>query len=94
MVGILSNPFVTVFWAMEQTEIHILGSTPRASDLRILLSCVLNCAFIVACSFLAYYRGYDKALLLIAALSYIASHNVLFSLGIKKPFKVINQKLI
>lgn len=37
-LGIIAHPFVTLIWAVEQFSIHLLGSSPRSSDSRILMS--------------------------------------------------------
>ena len=44
--GMLSHPLVTLLWAMEQASVHLFGGSPRASDLRILVSFVITSVFI------------------------------------------------
>ena len=82
MFGILSNPIVTLMWALEQIDIILFGSTPRTSDIRILLSFLLNCGCVCAIFAAFSYLGYENALLVAVALAFIASHNIFFSLGI------------
>jgi hypothetical protein len=57
MLGMLGNPMVTIFWAMEQVDFHILGATTRASDRRIFLSLVTNVAFVVAIELIFQYSS-------------------------------------
>jgi len=86
MLGILSNPIVTLMWLLEQIDIHVLGSTPRASDSRILMSTTLNSAVVIAMYFIAYQgSGYNNAIVLGVILSWILSHNILFGIGVVRP---------
>ena len=47
MLGMLSNPVVTLMWFAEQVDVHVLGSTPRASDIRIVISFCFNSAIVI-----------------------------------------------
>jgi hypothetical protein len=49
VLGIIAHPLVTVFWALEQISIHLLGTSPRASDSRILAGLLLNVGFVAIC---------------------------------------------
>ena len=46
VMGMLSHPVVTMLWAIEQLNLHVLGTTARASDIRIVLSFVINGCFV------------------------------------------------
>ena len=92
MIGVLGNPFVTIVYLLEQIEIFGLGSTSRASDLRIVLSLILNGVF-VAISVMIIYRVGSSVGYVIGFLAYLASKNPLFSCGLKAPFKVVNEQL-
>jgi len=54
MLGMLSNPVVSLFWLLEQVDVHVMGSTPRASDARILGSFAINGGTVIGMYFLAY----------------------------------------
>lgn len=65
--------------------------------MRILISTFINAAFIVAIEIEKQYDisfGYKGAIIMQVILAFFSSHNVLFNLGIIKPFKVVNEKLI
>lgn len=49
VIGILSHPVVNILWALEQFSIHVLGTSPRASDGRIVLSFCVNLVFVAIC---------------------------------------------
>ena len=49
--GIIAHPLVTILWALEQISIHVLGTTPRASDSRILMGLLLNVGFVAICTY-------------------------------------------
>jgi hypothetical protein len=49
VIGVLSHPVVNILWALEQLSIHVLGTSPRASDGRIVLSFCLNLVFVAIC---------------------------------------------
>ena len=49
VIGILSHPVVNILCALEQFSIHVLGTSPRASDGRIVLSFCLNLVFVAIC---------------------------------------------
>ena len=69
----------------------MLGSTSRASDIRIVLSCMLNFAFVALC---IYVVGENANLTFVYGLvAYLASRNILFSIGLRKPFTVKNEEL-
>ena len=92
IIGILGNPYVTIIYLLEQIDIFLLGSSSRASDVRIVLSCFVNIAFIAVC---IYVVGDNTDLTFIyGILAYVASRNILFSIGLRKPFTVINEELM
>jgi hypothetical protein len=81
-LGVLSHPVVTGLWAMEQMSEHLFGSTARASDSRIVMFFVLNVGFIA----LSAYLGGENLMILrlcTVLLSFVASHNLFGSLGMK-----------
>ena len=91
-LGVLSHPVVTALWAMEQAREHLLGSTARASDARILMFFTLNIGFVILSAILG--KGSALSLRLSCALlSFIASHNVFGSIGMKKAFGGENSRL-
>ncbi|CDW89360.1 pecanex-like protein 4 [Stylonychia lemnae] len=94
MIGLLGSPIVTLMWAMEQADFHILGSSTRSSDLRIVLSFTINIAFVIAMYILALNKSYLEAMIMANILAYFSSHNVWIDFGIKHPFKVINEKFL
>ena len=90
--GAVSSFQVTLLWAMEQANLHIFGTTARASDIRIV------CAFVVsaAWSYLHYYlAGMDSkyALVSIMAHGWLCSHNWMCTLGLKVPFRGESENL-
>ena len=93
VLGILSHPIVTLLWAMEQVSIHVLGTTARASDIRVVLSFILNGIFVSIGLILGSASGQTAMLVAMVALSFLASHNLLLSLGLRKPFKAVNERL-
>lgn len=92
MLGMIGNPLVTLIWLIEQVDFHILGATTRTSDIRIVLSFILNVVFVIAMYFLAYYQSHRNAVIMGVVLSFFSSHNIWYNLGIKKPFKIENEK--
>ena len=75
-------------------DIHALGSTPRASDSRIVMSIAINGAIVIGMYFLTYNNGQNaNAIIMGVFLSWVSSHNIMLSAGIVKPFNVINEKL-
>ena len=89
----LSHPIVTALWAMEQASVHLFGGTPRASDLRIIASFVLTSILIAVLLLLLPSSTEVAVRVLLVLLAYLSSHNILFSLGIKEPFKKVNERL-
>ena len=94
--GLLSHPLVNIFWAAEQANIHLFGSTARASDARIVVYFILNTVFVVICY---YVRGMEETddvkkrfTLCAVLLSFLASHNIVPGL-VRKPYKVANERL-
>lgn len=75
---------------MEQADVHALGSTPRASDSRILMSLILNSGIVVAMYLIS---DFANAIILGVVLAWIFSHNFTFGLGMVSPHEVINEKL-
>ena len=93
MVGWLSSPLVTGLYMMEQTEILFFGGTPRASDLRILVSFIVTTAFIVV--FTHTDVSTDANLTVIyAAVAYLLSKNYLHTFGLKQPYKIENEEMV
>jgi hypothetical protein len=90
--GLIAHPAVTILWAMEQFSIHILGTTPRASDSRIIMSFILNLIFVTVCYFVSK-LGTKPLTVTAAVLAFVASHNLLGPLGIKKPMATVNERL-
>jgi hypothetical protein len=94
MFGILGNPMVTVMWFLEQVDVHVFGSTARSSDSRIVLSFSINSGIIIGMYFLGYEAGRIKdAIILGVVLAWVFSHNALFSIGMVRPFMIVNEKL-
>lgn len=88
----LGSPLVTIVWACEQADFHILGSSTRTSDIRIILSFAINVGFVVAMYFLGGYKSKKEAIIMGVVLAFFSSHNIWFNLGVKKPFKIQNEK--
>jgi hypothetical protein len=88
-LGLLSHPVVTMAYLVEQLSIHVLGGSPRATDLRIYLFFLVNFGFVV----LIHFTNSDTKPLLFVALSFIGSHNLFSSLGLIKPFRGKNKRL-
>ena len=86
MFGILSHPYVLIVYLLEQASIHLLGSTSRASDSRLITSFVINAALATICYFGAR-ESTMIAKLVFLLLPFVASHNFMFDLCLKKPFK-------
>lgn len=86
VLGILSHPYVLIMYALEQASIHLLGSTARASDSRVVFSFTINVAFVAAC-FYAAKESTTIAKLVLLLLPFITSHNFMFDMCLKKPFK-------
>ena len=87
MFGWLSNPFVTLLYMLEQTEILLFGGTARASDLRIIISFMVNALLIVI--FTHTDIATDANLTVVYAVAaYLTSKNYMHTLGLKKPYKV------
>ena len=78
---------------MEQTEILFFGGTPRASDLRILVSFIVTTVFIVV--FTHTDVSTDANLTVIyAAVAYLLSKNYLHTFGLKQPYKIENEEMV
>ena len=92
MFGWLSNPFVTALYFMEQAEILLFGGTARASDLRILVSFVVNCLFVVIFTHSAIHSDANLTIIY-AIVAFILSKNYLHTFGLKKPFKIENEEM-
>ena len=85
---------VTLMWFLEQADVHVFGSTPRASDSRIVLSFCINSAIVIGMYFLGHEeRKMQDAIIMGVILAWIFSHNAMFGFGILKPFKIVNEKL-
>ena len=91
ILGILGNPYVTIVYLLEQMNIFLLGSTSRASDMRIVMSFVIDLGFLVICHYVV---GDNSSLgFVYGLLAYFTSRNIFFSLGLIKPFVVQNEEL-
>jgi hypothetical protein len=94
MLGMLSNPMVTLMWFLEQLDVHVLGATPRVSDVRIVVSGCFNGAIVIGMYFLTYKeKDAAKGAMLGAILAWVVSHNLMSSFGVIKPFKVVNDSV-
>lgn len=91
--GMLSHPLVTLLWAMEQASVHLFGGSPRASDLRILVSFVITSVFIAVPVLMLQSSTEKAARVVLVLLAFLSSHNFLGSFGIKEPFKKLNERL-
>jgi hypothetical protein len=95
MFGILGNPMVTLMWFLEQVDVHVFGSTARASDFRIVLSFCINSGIVIGMYFLGHEAGKIKdAVILGVVLAWVLSHNAMFGIGIVRPYQVVNEKLL
>lgn len=92
-MGVLSHPVVNILWALEQFSIHVLGTSARASDGRILLSFCLNIIFLLICYQVHERADHQAFMAFVVLLSFVASHNVLGSLATKKPLQGVNERL-
>ena len=82
MFGWLSNPFVTLLYMMEQSEILLFGGTARASDLRILISFVVNAVLVTI--FTHTDVATDANLTIVyAVMAFMTSKNYMHTLGLK-----------
>ena len=72
---------------------HILGTTARASDIRIVMSFVINGAFAGVSVYLGVSGRLTAMFLSMVLLSLLASQNLLAKMGLKKPFKATNERL-
>ena len=70
---------------MEQVSEHLFGTSARASDSRIIMFFALNAGFIAISAFLGS-KSMVSLRLSTALLSFIASHNLFGTLGMKKAF--------
>jgi len=95
VLGGLSHPVVTLMWLLEQLSIHILGTTARASDMRIIVGFILNSAMIAIIYFVQQSSEKSKmgVAFLTVFLAFLSSHNLMYKLGIKLPFNRENQRL-
>ena len=94
ILGILGNPVVTLMWLLEQIDVHVFGSTPRASDSRIVLSYCINSAIVIGMYFLGHEEGKIKdAIIMGVILAWVFSHNAMFSLGLLRQYKIVNEKM-
>jgi hypothetical protein len=84
VLGIIAHPWVTIVWAIEQVSMHLLGSSPRASDFRILLGFFLNITFVAVCIFISQF-GAKPLQVTCVLLAYVSSLNFMGKLGIIEP---------
>lgn len=87
MIGWISNPFVTFLWLVEQTEILLFGSSPRASDTRIIISWLVNCLFVAIFTHTDVKSDAELTIAYFIA-AYITSKNYMHTFGLKMPFKI------
>ena len=92
MIGWLSNPFVTLVYLMEQAEILGFGHTPRASDIRILISFSVHTLFTIIFTHSDVKENADLTLVY-ALVAYLTSLNYMHTLGLKKPYKIENEEM-
>ena len=92
MIGWLSNPFVTLLYAMEQAEILFFGHTPRASDLRILISFTVHSVFVIIFSKSDVKDNADLTLVY-AIVAYLTSKNYMHTFGLKKPYNIESEEM-
>ena len=90
MIGWVSNPFVTALYALEQAEVLLFGGTPRASDLRILVSFMADVILVVIFTHSAVSENSSLTVVYLVA-AYVTSKNFLLGLGLKRPFKIENE---
>ena len=91
VLGLIGNPVVLFLYVVEQVEIFVLGSSPRASDMRIVMSFVANVALIQTVH-MTIVPGSSNRIRALAGVAFLASHNLWFSCGMKKPFKVVKEQ--
>lgn len=90
MFGMLSGPFVTLVYLLEQIEVFIFGSSCRCSDWRIVLNFLIHVGLSIACYFISMQKKVIWTSIAVSLTGFITSKNTIFSLCIKKPFKVVN----
>jgi hypothetical protein len=88
ITGLLNNPFVMILYFMEQIQIFCYGASARASDLRIIAYFLLNTACFVGSLYLT-----DTAEYLVPIFGYLMSNSLLWTVGVARPFKVVNEQL-
>lgn len=82
---------MTIVYLLEQINIFLFGSTSRASDMRIVMNFGVDLACLVICFYVV---GDNSSLCFVYGLvAYFTSRNILFSLGLIKPFNVKNEEL-
>lgn len=54
----------------------------------------MNTGFVVAMYALAINQSYKNAIIMGVVLAFFSSHNIWFNIGVKLPFKVINEKYL
>lgn len=85
-IGMLSNPFVTILYLMEQASIFGFGSTSRASDLRIVVSFIVDCGL---CALL----WVLEMEILCGIFAYLSCSNYMHSCALRKPFVPVNEEM-
>lgn len=90
ILGMLSGPFVTIIYLLEQIEVFIFGSTSRCSDWRIFMNFMIHVGLSIACYFISMQKKVIWTSIAIALSGFITSKNMIFSICIKKPFTVVN----
>ena len=67
-----------------------MGSSPRASDIRIVLSAAANLAMIFTVE--KALGENTRRIQALSLISFLASLNLCFTCGLKKPFKVVKEQ--
>ena len=92
MIGWLSNPFVTALYFIEQAEILFFGGTARASDLRILLSFLVNCVFVIVFTHSDVSTEADLTIVYAVA-AFFLTKNYLHTFGLKHPYRIESEEM-
>jgi hypothetical protein len=93
MIGWLPAPAVAFLWLIEQCEILLFGGTQRASDLRILVSFLVNTVFVIIFTH-SDVKSDANLTIVYALVAYLTSKNYMHTFGLKKPFKIENEEMV
>ena len=91
-MGILSSPYATFMWALEQFSIHFMGSSGRVSDARIVINFIFEFHMPLAAS-IVFGDQPEHLTMQIPGFAFVNSLNPHFMAGIKKPFDKVNERL-